>query len=94
MSKSVFVIDTPKDCLHCKMRAYLHINNEHFQLCGLQIPYYRYGTEAFFKDYNLKDDWISPKCPLISEENLFVILKFIMKLHQLNILLRHMMWMQ
>lgn len=68
MSKSVFVIDTPKDCLHCKMRTCLHINDKHYQLCGLQIPHYGYGTEAFFKDEDLKDNWISPKCPLISEE--------------------------
>ena len=53
MSKSVFVIDTPKDCLHCKMRTCLHINDKHYQLCGLQIPHYGYGTEAFFKDDDL-----------------------------------------
>ena len=68
MRKSVVVIDTPIDWLHCKRRTYLHINDKHFQLCGLQIPHYGYGTEAFVKDDNLKDDWISPKCPLISKE--------------------------
>ena len=69
MSKSVFVIDAPKDCLHCKMRTCLHFNNKHYQLCGLQIPHYGYGTEAFFKDEDLKENWISSKCPLISEED-------------------------
>ena len=68
MSKSVFVIDKPKDCLHCKMRTCLHIRDNHYQLCGFQIPHYGYGTEAFFKDEDLKDGWISPKCPLVDEE--------------------------
>lgn len=68
MSKSIYVIDTPKGCLHCKMRCCLHINDKHYQLCGLQIPHYGYGTEAYFKDEDLKENWISPKCPLISEE--------------------------
>ena len=91
MSKSVFVIDTPKDCLHCKMRTCLHINDKYFQLCGLQIPHYGYGTEAFFKDEDLKDNWISPKCPLISEEEFICNSQIYGELHQLNILLRHMM---
>lgn len=69
MDRSVFVIDTPTDCLHCKMRSCLHIGDKHYQLCGLQIPHYGWGTEAFFKDKDLKDGWISPKCPLISEED-------------------------
>lgn len=68
MRKSVFIINTPKDCLHCKMRTCLYISDKHYQLCGLQIPHYGYGTEAFFKDEDLKDNWISPKCPLINEE--------------------------
>lgn len=69
MNKSVFNINTPNDCLYCEMRACLHIDGKPYQFCGLQVPDYGYETEAFFKEEDLKIGWISPKCPLINEED-------------------------
>lgn len=66
MSKSIYVIDTPKDCLHCKMRHVIYADSEHYQQCGLNTDGYK--LESFFKEEDLKENWISPKCPLISEE--------------------------
>ena len=68
MSKSVFVIDTPKDCLHCEMRFVIHdhVTDRCYQQCGFNHD--GYGLESFFKENDLKDGWKSPKCPLISEE--------------------------
>ena len=68
MSKSVFVIDTPKDCLHCKMRFVVieHNTGKYYQQCGLNHDGYK--LESFFKEDDLKEGWISPKCPLVDEE--------------------------
>lgn len=68
MSKSVFVLDTPKACLHCKMRFVIHEHNtgKCYQQCGLNHDGYK--IESFFKEDDLKENWISPKCPLIDEE--------------------------
>ena len=66
MAKSLYVLETPKDCLHCKMRKVLHIRDKYYQMCSLCTD--GYCTESFFKTKDLKDGWISPKCPLVDEE--------------------------
>ena len=63
--KSVFVMNTPKDCLHCEMRFVIHDSNNGkcYQQCGFNHD--GYGLESFFKTEDLKENWRSPKCPLI-----------------------------
>lgn len=69
MNQSVFVIDTPKDCLSCPMRFVIHEHgNKHYQQCRLNYSN-GYCVESFFKDEDLRKGWKSPKCPLISEES-------------------------
>lgn len=66
MSKVVFEMNKPASCLRCPMRFVIHKENRHFQVCALQIPkQYGYGTEAFFHDADLTQDFISDRCPLI-----------------------------
>ena len=68
MSQSVFVMETPNDCLHCKMRhVIIEENGKFYQQCGLNHDGYK--LESFFKSADLKEGWISPKCPLVSEED-------------------------
>lgn len=69
MNRSVFVIDTPKDCLHCKMRRviYCEKSDKGYQNCGLNHDGYK--LESFFEEEDLREGWISPKCPLVSEED-------------------------
>jgi hypothetical protein len=55
MSKSVFVIDTPKDCLNCIMRKVLHIRGQYYQMCSLCTD--GYCSEAFFKEEELKEGY-------------------------------------
>lgn len=71
MNKSVFVIDTPKDCLSCPMRFVIHEPDKHYQQCRLDYQH-GYKLESFFNDDDLKEGWISPKCPLISEESFMI----------------------
>lgn len=68
MSKSVFVIDTPKDCLHCEMRRVIYDSStkKYYQQCGFNHD--GYGLESWFKENDLKNGWVSPKCPLVGEE--------------------------
>lgn len=68
MSKSVFVIDTPKDCLHCEMRRVIYDSStkKHYQQCGFNHD--GCGLESWFKENDLKNGWVSPKCPLVGEE--------------------------
>ena len=72
MGRSVFVIDTPKDCLHCKMRRviYCEKSDKGYQNCGLNHDGYK--LESFFKEEDLKPGWISPKCPLISKQDIIL----------------------
>lgn len=45
MSKKAFVIDTPKDCLHCELRMCIHIDKKCYQKCGLDfVPMLRTGA--------------------------------------------------
>lgn len=64
MKKMAFIMDAPTDCLHCQMRRVIHIGDEHYQLCGLDYSH-GYAVEAFFKDEDLKDGFISKDCPLV-----------------------------
>lgn len=66
MGKSLYVLETPKDCLHCKMRFVIHKDGKCYQQCGLNHD--GYAIESFFKSEDLKDGWKTPKCPLIDEE--------------------------
>lgn len=66
-SKSVFVMDTPKGCLHCKLRFVIHEESKSYQQCGLNTDGYK--LESFFRTVDLKEGWTSPKCPLILEED-------------------------
>lgn len=60
----MFVMETPTDCLHCQMRMVIHIgDNKHYQVCRLDYSH-GYALEAFFKDEDLKDGFISEHCPL------------------------------
>lgn len=70
MGRSVFVIDTPKDCLHCKMRDVIYDKDRGYQQCGLNHDGYK--LESFFKEEDLKPGWISPKCPLISKQDIIL----------------------
>jgi hypothetical protein len=63
MSKSAFIIDTPKDCLSCEMRKVLHIDNRYYQMCSLCKD--RYCLESFFTEDDLVEGFKSEKCPLI-----------------------------
>lgn len=61
--KALFVMDIPKDCLHCKMRHVIYCESgKGYQQCGLNRDGYK--LESFFKEDDLKDGWISPRCPL------------------------------
>lgn len=61
--KALLVMDMPKDCLHCKMRHVIYCESgKGYQQCGLNTD--GYALESFFKEDDLKDGWISPKCPL------------------------------
>lgn len=62
MSKAVLVMDMPKDCLHCKLRKAIHINEKCYQHCGLDTN--GYCLESFFKEDDLKDGFKSEHCPL------------------------------
>ena len=62
MSKAILVMDMPKDCLHCKLRKVIHINERHYQNCGLDTN--GYCLETFFKEDDLKDGFKSEHCPL------------------------------
>lgn len=66
MAKSLFVLETPIDCLHCKMRYTIHKDGKCYQQCGFNHD--GYALETFFKTEDLKDGWISPKCPIVDEE--------------------------
>lgn len=66
MSKSVFLIDSPSDCLHCEMRNVIYADNKAYQQCRLNGDGYK--LESFFKEEDLKEGWVSPKCPLVPEE--------------------------
>ena len=70
MSQSVFVMETPKDCLHCKMRSVIYGtgSDRGYQHCHFDTNGYR--LESFFKGEELKDGWISPKCPLVSKADI------------------------
>jgi hypothetical protein len=46
MSKSAFIIDTPKDCLSCEMRKVIHIGTRWYQMCSLSKD--GYCSESFF----------------------------------------------
>lgn len=83
MSQSVFVMETPKDCLHCKMRhVIIEENGKIYQQCGCNHDGYK--LESFFKTADLKEGWISPKCPLVSKADIraSVIDEFAEKMNQ------------
>ena len=67
MNKSVFIIDTPKDCLSCPLRYVIHETTpvyKHYQMCRLDY-HNGYAVESLFKTEDLKKGWKSPKCPLV-----------------------------
>ena len=61
-------METPKDCLHCKLRHVIYDENKGYQQCGLNTDGYK--LESFFRTIDLRPGWISPKCPLIKEEDI------------------------
>lgn len=61
--KSVFITDTPKGCLSCKLRRVIYKDNIGYQLCSLDIEH-GYLSEHCFKCTDLKKGWKSDKCPL------------------------------
>ncbi len=70
MSKKVFIIDAPEDCLHCELRMCIHIDKKCYQKCGLDFGT-GYGVESFSAG-ELVDGWISDKCPLVDVDGLHV----------------------
>jgi hypothetical protein len=62
MSKTILVMDMPKDCLHCQLRKVIHIDGKYYQHCGLDTN--GYCLETFFKENDLKDGFKSEHCPL------------------------------
>lgn len=62
MAKAILVMDMPKDCLHCKLRMCIHNRDKYYQHCGLDTD--GYGLESFFKSEDLKEGFISERCPL------------------------------
>lgn len=62
MAKAIFVMDMPEDCLHCKLRMCIENHGKYYQHCGLDTD--GYCLESFFKSEDLKDGFISERCPL------------------------------